>query len=250
VALPGVEQPPGEAGYYGSGTGPVKWLLGHWEELTPEQQAAAAPYFSPNVPPPAATSNVPLAVAGGAPPGPTRPANGAPVEVFKQLAIDLQPLIAAKLHGRTLKLPVDVVFRDLPVDPEHPNNIVLASTLPMTEDGEAKKSSETEKSCLIQVNTLGQQLEDPEDQKALMAHELFHCFQYELAKRIGDVHYIAPWIDEGQGGWVGEDFTIDIQGSSLGRRFWLGWLKWPDEFLFARDYDAMGELFHPDAVGQ
>jgi hypothetical protein len=217
--------PPGEPGYYGSGTGPVKWLLGHWEELTPEQQAAAAPYFSPNVPPPAATSNVPLAVAGGVPVGPTRPANGAPVEVFKQLAIDLQPLIAAKLHGRTLKLPVDVVFRDLPIDPEHPNNIVLASTLPMTEDGEARKSSETEKSCLIQVNTLGQQLEDPEDQKALMAHELFHCFQYELAKRIGDVHYIAPWIDEGQGGWVGEDFTIDIQGSSLGRRFWLGWLK-------------------------
>jgi hypothetical protein len=249
VALPGVELPPGEAGYYGSGTGPVKWLLGHWDELTPEQQAAAAPYFDPNVPPPAATSNVPMAVAGGVPLPPAHPTNGATVEMFKQLAIDLQPQIAAKLHGRTLKLPFDVVFRNIPIDPEHPNNIVLASTVAIAADGEPfRKSSETEKSCLIQINTLGQQTEG-EDQKALMAHELFHCFQYELAKRVGDVFYIPPWIDEGQGGWVGEDFTIGIEGSALGQRFWLGWLKLPDEFLFARDYDAIGWYSHLERNG-
>jgi hypothetical protein len=65
-ALPGVQMPQGDDAFTGSGTGAVRWLLGHWQELTEEQKTAASRIFDPNVAP--ATSKVagsPFAHAGG-----------------------------------------------------------------------------------------------------------------------------------------------------------------------------------------
>jgi hypothetical protein len=247
--LPGVEMPPGDPAFTGSATGPVRWLLGHWEELTAEQQAAAAKFFDPNVP--AAITSQPLAVLGGSVPlGPNRPPKYlSSVEDFKQMAAQLVPRIAAKLpKGRTLKLPYDIVFRDLPVEP---GKVVLAVTIPIDTNGQpATRSSTGMKSCLIQVNTRGQQLEvGSEDMTAVTAHELFHCFQYELASKVSDIFNVPPWIDEGGAAWVGEDFTISDVGSSVGQQDWVGWLKEPDTFLFERNYDAIGFYAHLSRKG-
>ena len=39
--LPGVSVPQGEAGFVGSGTMAMHWLVGYWDELTSDQQQAA-----------------------------------------------------------------------------------------------------------------------------------------------------------------------------------------------------------------
>ena len=249
--LPGVTMPEGEPGFYGSGTGPVRWLVGHWDELTQEQQAAARPYFDPATPPPAVAvgpaSGLIAGAAPGWPPAAEVPA-AAPLEQFQFLATDLAPKIAAKLpKGRKLKLPVEVVFRDLPV---RPGTVVFAETVAVDETGQfATPGSERMTKCVIQINTRGQQLEESEDQTAVVAHELFHCFQYELAARVGDNFSVQPWIAEAGAAWVGEDFTISELGSTLGQQFWLGWLKEPDGFLFQRGYDAIGWYAHLARTG-
>lgn len=246
TALPGVEVPSGPPGYYGSGTGPVRWLLGHWAELTPEQQAAARPYFDPNTPPPATAARPASGqLAADAPGWPSEPRQppAATLETFQALARDLQPKIAAKLpKGRNLKLPIEVVFRDLPVEE---GEVVFAETVAVDDTGQfARPTSARMTKCVIQINTRGQQIEDSEDQTALMAHELFHCFQYELAPRVGDNFSVRPWIAEGGAAWVGEDFTITDLGSTLGQQFWVPWLKEPDQILFRRDYPAIGWYAH------
>jgi hypothetical protein len=245
--LPGVEVPPGDAAFTGSGTGPVRWLLGHWDELTPEQKSAAARFFDPNVP--VGASTMPLALVGGWPVPPAHATNAAPLGAFQDLARQLEPQISAKLpKARKLKLPYEVVFRDLPVEE---GKVVLAETIPIDTDGKpATRSSTGQKSCLIQINTRGQQTEvGSEDMTALVAHELFHCFQYELAAKVSDIFNVPPWVDEGGAAWVGEDFTISDVGSTIGQQNWLGWLKEPDTFLFQRGYDAIGFYAHLRRAG-
>jgi hypothetical protein len=250
TTLPGVELPTGTPGFYGSATGPVSWLVGHWDELTPEQQAAALPYFDPNTPPPAAAASPAGGLLAADTPGwPAAPVPDAvpAVEDFIALADSIAPQIAAKLpKGRKLKIPYEVVFRDLPVKE---GTVVMAETVIVDENGSfAKRSSQRATKCLIQINTRGQGLIS-DDQTAVVAHELFHCYQYDLATRIADIFDVPPWIDEGGAAWVGEDFTSSEIGSTLGQQYWLGWLKEPDGFLFHRGYDAIGWYAHLARVG-
>jgi hypothetical protein len=238
--LPGVAMPAGDPAFVGSGSGPVRWLLGHWNELSTEQQAAALPFFDPR----GSAATVPDIQLVAAHPGAgssAGPVLGAPIEAFQNLANSLKPQIEAKIK-RKLKLPYEIVFRNLPVVP---GKVVFAETVPVDPQGQAATATtETMRSCQIQINTRGQQLEEVDDQTALIAHELFHCFQYELAAKVGDVLSVAPWIDEGSAAWVGEQFTTSEIGSTIGQQFWVGWLREPEIPLFGRAYDAIGFYAH------
>jgi hypothetical protein len=67
-----------------------------------------------------------------------------------------------------------------------------------------------------------------------LAHELFHCYQWEVA---WDLVLTGPsWLLEGSAEWVGEAY---VSGSNLSRQRWSDYqmVRRP---LFARSYDAIG----------
>ena len=173
-ALPGVEMPEGDPGFYGSGTGPVRWLLGHWDELTSEQQAAAWPFFDPT-PPPTAAARPAKRARRSRRAWPAEPdiVAAASLETFQSLANNLVPKISKLPKARKLKMPFEVVFRDLPVTE---GSVVMAETVLLDEVRAAREALVPER----------HEMPDP-DQHArpgarirrrpdrVVAHELFHC---------------------------------------------------------------------------
>ena len=73
----------------------------------------------------------------------------------------------------------------------------------------------------------------------VLAHEVFHCFQYGLydGSRPG-------WLIEGMADWAGIKATGFQQGSH-----YRNYLKTPRKHLFARGYDASGFWGHAEEVG-
>ena len=67
-----------------------------------------------------------------------------------------------------------------------------------------------------------------------LAHEVFHCFQFDLAPSAWD--HDAPWIIEGTAEWAST--TVDpVEASDAALREYLAS---PQQNLFTRAYDATG----------
>ena len=78
-----------------------------------------------------------------------------------------------------------------------------------------------------------------------VAHEVWHCFQYDAvpANRLDG----APlWIIEGQAEWAGEAY---VGGSPASAHRWDTWLLQPATALTRRSYDAIGLYAVADAAG-
>src|SRR4029077_12699763 len=89
--------------------------------------------------------------------------------------------------------------------------------------------------CLFFVNPEFQGNVDPDELKAAMAHEMFHCFQDDLLRQHGrDYDGMPDWIIEGEAAWAGE---VATRPTAMGRGFWAGWLKDTTNPLFNRTYD-------------
>ena len=78
--------------------------------------------------------------------------------------------------------------------------------------------------------------------KIAMAHEVFHCFQFEVMP--GGVY--SGWVVEGQAEWAGE--AIAGPGPD-GLDYWEKYLKTPTDSLFGRTYDAVGFYEHLVEIG-
>ena len=74
-----------------------------------------------------------------------------------------------------------------------------------------------------------------------MAHELFHCFQYDVASSAKASGRLPAWLAEGSAAWVGEVISF---GSTLGEEYWETWLKEPLRPLFEHDYGGIGFFMH------
>lgn len=72
--------------------------------------------------------------------------------------------------------------------------------------------------------------------KALLAHEIYHCFQNEL---IG-VRELPEWFIEGSAMWAGEEYT---GGTKMSSPMWKDYLS-DQKSLFNRGYDAIGFYSH------
>ena len=80
---------------------------------------------------------------------------------------------------------------------------------------------------------------------AVLAHEMFHCFQFD-AYRTLDLEAIIPaWVMEGQATWVGEE----IGGPSGVVGHWKKYLQAPYVDLRQRTYDAIGFYSHLAEIG-
>jgi hypothetical protein len=225
--LPGVAPPAGAGATIPSGTGAVRWLLGHWNELTTEQQAAVDAYFP--TPPQTSGTNIIAADARGTPPSVTLADLQQDLSAMRD---QVKATIALNL-GRDLLTPIQVIITN------STNGRALAATMAVNDHGQ---KTGLMAACRIYVYPSGQAAVGAE-RVSMMAHEVFHCFQFSLTTIDAfNAPGTRPWIAEGIPAWVGETIA---GGSSNSAGWWAGWLEKPEErALFRRSYDMIGLYSH------
>lgn len=82
---------------------------------------------------------------------------------------------------------------------------------------------------------------DPNLREFIVAHELWHCFQFEH----GELGRPA-WLEEGQASWVA---SVIASEPSPAAGWWDTWLGTPNESLWRRSYDAIGLYAAAEAAG-
>jgi len=236
--LPGVESPTEAPPELASGSAPIRWVIGHWDELTGPQRDAVTAALEPStdtaavpIGPRVASLGLGPPIASTCPPG----KENARKAEFESKASSASVAIADRL-GRTLKLPIVVRFVG-----NKPG--LAAETVPR--DSTCKPTAARPAICLIEVTDRGANLEGFEVVDVI-AHEVFHCFQYDLAKTAAAAAAVAPWLAEGSAAWVGEDIS---GGSMVGEQWWENWVKYPWQPLFSRVYDGVGFFAHLQESG-
>ena len=115
---------------------------------------------------------------------------------------------------------------------------LAANTVPR--DAACNVAQERPAYCEIQVTNRGQGLTGFAFTH-VVAHELFHCFQYDFATSAKQAANVPAWLAEGAAAWVGEVISF---GSTIGEEYWESWLKEPGTPLFQRTYDGIGFFMH------
>ncbi|MEO6350653.1 MAG: hypothetical protein ABIP53_08375 [Candidatus Limnocylindrales bacterium] len=206
------------------GTFAITWLRPYLEELTAEQRAAVDAALQPSasarlVEPQRQRADISGALALQGTEDAKKP--------YKDAIDSAVTEIARRLH-RTLKAPVKFDFGPQPADPK-----ALAYSNPAPA-GHVPQ-------CDVRATPL---ISESSEQRIriAMAHEVFHCFQFEVMP--GGLY--SSWIVEGQAEWAGED----IAGPGPdGLEWWKEYLKNSTDPLFERTYDGVGFYEHLVEVG-
>ena len=237
--LPGVTLPDGGASSISeslSGSFAWNWLLPYYDELTAEQKAVVDRLLTPDpgriIVTPDGQARTALLSAGLFSREPT-----AEEKFYIDLLEQANLIIASKL-GRKLGYPYSLTLNDTHQDPRA-GALAYASPLP----GRFRRLAE----CGIHVEPELRKVIDKAVLASAMAHEMFHCFQFDALDKIGLFWTArANWIIEGEAAWVGE---AAMGPSTLGRDWWGGYLLSPPTALFARAYDAIGFYEHMFETG-
>jgi hypothetical protein len=237
--LPGVEVPSGDIPPLSSGSAPIRWVVGHWEELTPEQQAAVVSHLGLPAPEDVARArDVASLVAAVAPaPACAAEASGPKVDELRAELERVQPEIARQLK-RELGIPVVFKLGNVGSRPG-----IAAETVPL--DANCQPAQAKPAYCQIQVTDRGAGLTGFAFSH-VVAHELFHCFQYDFATSAKAAGTVPAWLAEGSAAWVGEVISA---GSTIGEEYWEPWLKEPLKPLFEHDYGGIGFFMHLQESG-
>jgi von Willebrand factor type D domain len=100
--------------------------------------------------------------------------------------------------------------------------------------------------CHITVyDKLMQQL-DVVTASAVMAHEVWHCYEYREAGSGGAADTIHGWIMEGESDWVMDQL---YPANTYTIPWWQKYGTTPDTLFAARDYDAVGVFGHAGDIG-
>ncbi|MCP3975061.1 MAG: hypothetical protein GY720_11280 [bacterium] len=239
--LPGVETPSGGDEKLLSGSGPLRWVRGHWAALSQEQRDAVDRYVSVE-PNDAAGSGVLLAAL--VPPA-VLAADGDDVDERAIVAIIEQLLgrLEAEL-GRPLGIPVEL---------HKAPSFVSGKGAMFAEPADAAGGwAGVPVKCIVTIGKNG--LANAADIGALgapstgliymLAHELFHCYSFTVGEPGAWVDR-PDWVMEGMATWAGET----ISGGTTGSEYWETWLQAPFGSLFSWTYPAVGFWAHLDEHG-
>ena len=230
--LPGVTPPAGAPPTFTErldGTFAIDWIRPYLDDLTPAQKAVvdAAIAPDPNAPiqtPASSQNRFPVVLA-----------DATSTKAYESLIGSAITVIAARLH-RSLHLGWSVTLNA--TQEESASTLAITYTTYFPLRGYS--------ACSVHVNpSLANTIEAPVV-SATMAHEIFHCFQYDWFDQHGSFRLLPEWIIEGQAEWVGE--TVGGP-SSVGKNWWGTYLTEPQTPLWQRTYDAVGFYQHLDEEG-
>jgi len=149
------------------------------------------------------------------------------------------PIYEGDLH-HTLTLTVVAGVVDHEIKTED-GNLIYANATPLNAKGK-NEGPDAPVKCMIQETPLGVS-KGPAFEALTMAHELFHCFQFDLRGK--DTWTAMPlWVQEGTADWAAttidpSPFDLDNDFLELGKYF-----GHPRQPLFDRAYDASGFWGH------
>ena len=240
--LPGVDTPEGDPGTIVSGTGPLRWVLGHWDSLTEEQQAAVEGYLpAPDIP---SASGIPSTLAASTP---------VPTGFSAGL------LSGTARIGNRREFQQDVCLLDQELEQ------VVADVLAAIEAGFDRELTVSARACrtlaphplALPYNAEGGFLDGTMSRCELtvgdesgslltfnVAYQLFNCFQADLMT-IDKWHELPPWLNQGTAFWVAMT-TADVNAYDT---WWQRWLTRPERRLFSRGPDAVGFYSLMDEAG-
>ena len=250
VDVPGVTVPQGVAGTDRptSGTGAVSWVMSHWSELTPEQQAVVNRFTKPGP----NDVVIPIDLSGGATTMPTvtlaaahqlapahvggaivnAPAPGLEAAMKAELIADIKNI------GAKLGMPVinegALLWKDITLDlsPESGGGTLFLtqgietiahySPCNVTAYKEAWEN-QTGISTMLHVT---------------MTHEVVHCFQNVIWGDPDTANGIPSWIKEGTAIYLAADDTQTAE--PMLQSTWTNGYFTPEVPLTNRSYDAIG----------
>ncbi len=228
--LPGVKTPSGGEITIRSGSAAVRWTLGHWSELTPEQQAVVKRAIAPGPGAVVARAAKPGTGGGGA----DLPEKD--VKVLAPLVADGVATLEQRL-GRSLRSRVTVEVETSP-DSDEPRALAMAS--PRDADGGYDGVPVT---CDVLMYPRAFTMTRAAVLETVY-HEVFHCFQAELFPDLAtffDKGMPMNWLIEGQAEWAGNAVAGSAEG---GTHHWKTYLTEPGKSLYRRAYDATGFYAH------
>ncbi len=222
-----------------SGTPGIRWVLGHWDELSDTQQQDVLAAY---------------AVATSATTAPARLLSGAPLTVEQ-----IVDQVAAEFRAREPAFDPVPHFVTTYRGPEPDGKDVYAEAWPFGDAGPAVGSMPIT-DCGIVFLAYGMKLYDryvdtsnpARSAEALRiiretaAHELMHCHQYRLVGTTQAWGELPGWVSEGSAEWGGYAFeyspTPPAYPSAVS--WWEEYFANPERDLFRSDYDAVGFWSH------
>jgi hypothetical protein len=239
--VPGGTPVPGPAAAIPSGTIAVRWILGHWTELSAEQRAAVLAGLGAS-----AATTAPAGLVLRAPSrGPAAsanpnlaclPADSAGAEPYRAQVAGIESELATRL-GPPFPFPKTVV---LSVNTRDLEGTSLMYTWPC---GKTAKGTYT--GCTIHVNprTVNGGFTDTEVHSFLV-HEMTHCY---LNGRFGTAYDAMPqWYVEGAPTWVMA--ALGTSSFRLGG-IWKDYLDTQEWELYRRTYSGLGFFVHLAETG-
>ena len=212
-----------------SGTGALLGVLAHWDALTPDQRAAFEVAFGPVVAAPpddgaagALEVQTVAFTAGGA-----RAEASEPIEGITALIAEVRADYERRT-GHTMSVPIVPRTSDTPADPT-----MAAATGPML--GGSFVAGGPIDACGIEFYPDSWDIIGTELWRYVVAHEVWHCMQFDAASDVRHVLDGARWVLEGQAEFA--SFTVAPSDRDWPWGIWLGE---PEMGLFEREYTAIG----------
>ena len=231
--LPGVT-PPGGAPTplyeRADGTFAIAWLQPYVDQLTPDQKAAIEVALTPD-------PNAPAITPESGQSDMVLLADDTTHAYYQGLVDDAIPQEALRLN-RGLNLEPDVTLNQGEICQLNPKTKKCEAALAYTNTFFGIFGAQ---GCHIFVNPSLRNSGDDTAIRATMAHETFHCFQFDYFDQHGGAHAVPPWIWEGEAEYAGESIAGP---SSVGAGWWKRYLITIQVPLYERGYDALGFYQH------
>ncbi|MBD1823907.1 VWD domain-containing protein [Cyanobacteria bacterium FACHB-DQ100] len=158
-----------------------------------------------------------------------------PAATVTKIAADMGKLIGRKPTRPILitdKKSAPSIFAQSIKDAAGHGAVTIAAT---KEGGKWREQDEGETMDTCWIVWLSSYANDAQD-KSLLAHEIYHCFQNELL----GVNQLPEWFIEGSAMWAGEEYA---GGTKMSSPMWKDYLS-GEKSLFDRGYDAIGFYAH------
>jgi hypothetical protein len=225
--LPGVKRPGGRVGVPRSGTLAMQLVARVWDRLTPAQRTAVN--RAVGLPHDAGTLRSTRSAA----------LRGLTPDAGYQAIADKYAAYYTQRIPTTGAMVIQI-FKSTEEITNADGAKVPADALPVNDKGEWGVG--TPASCRVRVSPTGQKV-GASVFEYVMAHEVFHCFQFQL---MDAWQHRSAWLVEGSADWAA--VTASQAPEWFGAEQYRDYIKQPGKPLFARSYDATGFWGHAEEI--